>query len=180
MSAPIQNRGNFFNAPGSAAIVLSLAVSACASEQSPTYIGTHLTSDQDRKAILDVLRTYTRAVNTGDQALFESQLLDEKIPFFGLGGTLPPSFEPRLESVQRYASFKQGFPKSGQEFSQRFYNIHIEQDGDLAQASLNFENAPVADSGGANGWKTIQMLKVAGHWKIASELYTVYATKAPG
>jgi len=179
MSAPIQNRRPFFKGLGSVAIVLALAVSACASEQSPTYIGTHITTDQDRQAILDVLNTYTRAVNTGDQALFESQLLDQKIPFFGLGGTLPPSFEPRLASVQDYASFKQGFPKSGQGFNQRFYNIHIEQDGDLAQASLNFENAPIDDSGAANGWKTIQLLKVAGHWKIASEFYTVYDGKAP-
>jgi len=127
---------------------------------------------------LDVLNTYTRAVNTGDQALFESQLLDQQLAFFGLGGKLAPSFEPRSASLQGYAKAQRGFFKSGRRFKQRFYNIHIEQDGDLAQVSLNFENAPVDDSGGSNGWKTIQLLKVAGHWKIASELYTVYDIKA--
>ncbi|WP_242137850.1 nuclear transport factor 2 family protein [Sphingomonas sp. TREG-RG-20F-R18-01] len=178
MSAPIRTWQQFCRGLSSVAIVLAFSASARASEHAPTYVGTHITTQEDRQAILDVLSTYTRAVNAGDEALFESQLLDQQIRFFGFGGTLSPSFEPRLASVQDYASFKRGFPKSGQGVNQRFYNIHIEQDGNLAHASLNFENAPVGDSGGAEGWKTIQLLKVAGHWKIVSEFYTVYDTKA--
>lgn len=179
MSARISTWLKYVKGLVSAATLLAFSTSVLAAEHPPTYVGTHLTTQNDRPAILDVLRTYTRSVNTGDQALVESQLLDEKIAFLGFGGTLSPSFEPRLASVQDYASFKRGFPKRGQGVRQRFYNIHIEQDGDLAHVSLNFENAPVDHRGGANGWKTIQLLKIGGDWKIASEFYTVYAMKAP-
>jgi hypothetical protein len=81
MSEPTQNGRHFFTGLGTIAIMPALAVSARASEQSPTYCGTHITTDRDRRAVLDVLITRTRAVNTGDEALCELPLLDQKVPY---------------------------------------------------------------------------------------------------
>ena len=161
--------------PLAAALVLGL--SGCATGISSHDGKASMTNDADDQAIRQVLDNYTQSVSSGNQALFESQLLDEKIPFFGLGGTLDPDFKPGLASVQDYASFRKGVFESGTKFKQRFFNVKIEHDGDLAQASLNFETIRTESGDGGQGWKTLQLLKVAGHWKIVSEFYTVYDLK---
>lgn len=133
----------------------------------------HMPSEDSRKQIQEVLDNYTKSVTAGDRALFESQLLDEKIPFFGLGEKLSPSFEPSLQSLQGYAGFRKAVFESGKKYSQKFSNINIDQDGDLAQVSLDFETTLVESGKGVHGWKILQLLKIQGHWKIVSELYTV-------
>lgn len=133
----------------------------------------HMPSEDSRKQIQQVLDNYVKSVTAGDRTLFESQLLDENIPFFGLGEKLSPSFKPVSESLQGYAGFRKAVFESGKKYSQRFSNISIEQDGDLAQVSLDFETTLVESGESAQGWKILQLLKVRGHWKIASELYTV-------
>ena len=159
------------------AAALALSLSACAAPVSSHGGNPGMTNDADDQAIRQVLDNYTRSVSSGDQRLFESQLLDERIPFFGLGGRLKPDFVSSLESVQDYAAFRKGVFESGTKFSQRFFDIRIERDGDLAMASLKFETIETASGDGGQGWKTLQLLKVAGHWKIVSEFYTVYELK---
>jgi hypothetical protein len=66
----------------------------------------HIPSKESQQQIQEVLDNYAKSVTTGDRALFESQLLDEKIPFFGLGGKLSPSFKPISQSLQGYAGFR--------------------------------------------------------------------------
>jgi hypothetical protein len=150
-----------------------VALSACAQQSLPAK-DPHTANDADRAAIQEVLDNYTHSVNTGDRALFESQLLEPSIPFFGLRGTLKPSFAPNLGSVQQYAGFRAAIFESGKKYKQRFSNVKIESDGDLAQVSLDFETIDVESGSGGQGWKVIQLLRVAGHWKIASEFYTAY------
>ena len=122
---------------------------------------------EDRRAIETLLSTYTTAVSTKNQALFESLLLNKKIPFSGV-----PTGNQALAAdgaTQNYERFRQGV-FAGAPFQQRFEHVRIQQDGPLAQVSLVFVNS---DSQGSTwGWKTMQLLKVAGHWKIASEFYT--------
>lgn len=55
-------------------------------------------------------------------------------------------------------------------FTQTFKNVNIEQDGNLANVRLVFVNKDARSS--SWGWKTLQLLKVNGTWKIASEFYT--------
>ncbi|WP_442782020.1 nuclear transport factor 2 family protein [Collimonas fungivorans] len=151
-----------------------LGHSAMADDRPPLNGETgHMPSEDGRKQIQEVLDNYAKSVTTGDRALFESQLLDEKIPFFGLGEKLSPSFEPNLQSLQGYAGFRKAVFESGKKYSQKISNIDIKQDGDLAQVSLDFETTLVESGKGVHGWKILQLLKVRGHWKIASELYTV-------
>jgi hypothetical protein len=58
----------------------------------------------------------------------------------------------------------------GRPFTQRFQQVRIEQDGALANVRLVFVNS--AADGQSWGWKTLQLVKAGGRWKIASEFYT--------
>ena len=99
--------------------------------------------------------------------MFESLLLDKDIPFSGIGAT-DRSGGARVVTAN-YDSFRKGVFQ-GPPFTQRFQDVHIDQDGRLASVSLVFVNT-AADST-SWGWKTLQLLKVGGRWKIASEFYT--------
>ena len=105
-----------------------------------------------------------------DEAGFRALLLDEKIPFAAVAASTTSDSPPDL---RRYEDFRQAVFVSGQRYQEKFYNVRIEQHGPLAQVSLNFltERVP-ANEKPAPGWKVLQLVKVGGHWKIASALYT--------
>ena len=121
----------------------------------------------DRHAIEVLLDTYTRAVSTKDEALFETLLLNTSIPFSGVGPAGVSNNTPG--ATDQYRAFREGV-FGGSPFTQRFQDIHIDQDGPLASVSLVFVNTSA--KGSSWGWKTMQLLKLAGRWKIASEFYT--------
>jgi hypothetical protein len=121
----------------------------------------------DRAAIEALLATYATSVSTKNEALFESLLLSKAIPFSGVGA-IDQSSAAGLATAN-YASFREGVFK-GAPFTQRFQDVHIDQDGRLAAVSLVFVNT--TKDGCSWGWKTLQLLKVNGRWKIASEFYT--------
>jgi len=123
----------------------------------------------DRKAIEALLNTYTEAVSTKNQSLFESILLNKDIPFSDAPSAIKANGAER--GTQRYESFRKAVVE-GPAFIQRFQDVHIQQDGPLANVSLVFVNSSAQGSGW--GWKTLQLLKVDGHWKIASEFYTAH------
>jgi hypothetical protein len=121
----------------------------------------------DRQAIQVLLATYTRAVSTKDRRLFETLLLNQEIPFSSAGAAT--SAADRTDGSRNYPSFRKGvFEREA--FTQRFKDIHIEQGGALANVTLVFINNRAGSE--AWGWKTMQLLKIDGHWKIASEFYT--------
>jgi hypothetical protein len=121
----------------------------------------------DRKAIEALLKTYTTAVSTKNQKLFETILLNKDIPFSGATSAIGTNGS--APSTQHYESFRKGVFE-GAPFTQRFQDVHIAQDGPLANVSLVFVNTSA--QGSSWGWKTLQLLKVGGQWKIASEFYT--------
>jgi hypothetical protein len=121
----------------------------------------------DRKAIEELLDTYTKAVSSKNQALFETLLLNKEIPFSDATSAVKANGAD--DGSQHYEMFRKGVFE-GPAFTQRFEHIHIEQDGPLADVTLVFVNT---SAGGSSwGWKTLQLLKVGGRWKIASEFYT--------
>jgi ketosteroid isomerase-like protein len=123
----------------------------------------------DRKAIEALLDTYTRAVSAKDEALFETILLNKDITFSDAASAAKADGAPH--AAERYDSFRKGVFE-GPSFTQRFRDVHIDQDGALANVTLVFVNTSPRGSGW--GWKTLQLLKVDGRWKIASELYTAH------
>jgi hypothetical protein len=119
----------------------------------------------DRTAIETLLATYAHAVSTKNQALFEALLLDKTIPFSAVSASGPVS----RAGISNYESFRKGVFE-GAPFTQTFRNIRVEQDENLATVTLVFINK--RPQGESWGWKTLQLLKVSGTWKIASEFYT--------
>jgi len=124
----------------------------------------------DRRAIEALLGAYTKAVSTKDRALFETLLLNKSIPFSP--ASLAIRARGAVQGAQNYQAFAKGV-FAGPPFQQRFQDVHILQDGPLAQVSLVFVNT--STTGTSWGWKTMQLLKLDGRWKIASEFYTGHA-----
>ncbi|MGH7083798.1 MAG: nuclear transport factor 2 family protein [Acetobacteraceae bacterium] len=156
--------------PQLAATVVASALAAAPGHADP--IPSHFESTgEDLKAINTLLANYTKAVSTKDQTLFETLLLDPSIPFASIpaAGKTGADHETRKYEAFRKAVFE------GEPFTQQFRDVHIEQDGGLANVTLVFENA--RPTGKSWGWKTMHLLKVDGRWKIASEFYSSHAVK---
>jgi hypothetical protein len=147
-----------------AMLALAIAVPACAAMPIPSDFRSR---GPDRAAIQTLLDTYVQAVSTKDQALFETLLLNSSVPFSDTTSAVRAVGAPH--GTENYAQFRSGV-FSGPPFTQRFRNVHVLQDGPLADVTLVFVNSSA--QGHSWGWKTLQLLKVAGHWKISSEFYT--------
>lgn len=153
----------------------TIAVALCAALLAlPAYaepIPSSFTSTgQDRSAIEALLANYTVAVSTKNEAMFRNLLLDTSIPFSSVG-VRDPSHSHWVVTAN-HDSFRTSVFQ-GAAFTQRFKDVHIEQDGRLASVSLVFINT--AANGRNWGGKTLQLLAVGGRWKIASEFYTGHA-----
>lgn len=121
----------------------------------------------DKVAIQALLDTYTAAVSTKNQDLFETLLLNKNIPFSDVFTAVQS--KGAAGGTEHYADFAKSV-FAGPPFKQRFQDVHIAQDGSLAEVSLVFVNTDTR--GSTWGWKTMQLLKIAGEWKIAAEFYT--------
>jgi hypothetical protein len=151
-------------------LALSVTSMQTHAETPPAAGSHHVSTTVDRAAIAAVLDRYTQCVTTGDEAGFRALLLDDDIPF----SAVSPASTARdvtSTSVRRYVDFRDAVFRSGQHFRQSFSNVRIEQDGPLAQASLDFVTRRGDD--GSVGWKVLQLVKTADGWKIASEFFTV-------
>jgi hypothetical protein len=94
-------------------------------------------------------------------------LLNKAIPFSAAAAAIKGGL---AEAGNRnYEAFRRGVFQ-GPPFTQTFRDITIRQDGPLADVSLVFVNS--TPRGSSWGWKTMQLLKIEGHWKIASEFFT--------
>ena len=146
-----------------------------ASFDSASYIlhfrGNHVENEADHRAINALLKSYTESVEQGDRERFESLLLHLDIAFSGLR-TLS-AYEDNAEAVdvRNYPAFRAAIFESGIAFRQQFFNQKIEQDGNLAQVSLDFITTDTSAGKRTGGWKVLQLLKIRGAWKIVSELY---------
>jgi hypothetical protein len=142
-------------------------------ESAPAYLSQHRINPDDLHAIEKLLETYTTSVTNRDQSAFEALLLNEEIPFSSTDELVKPAAGAQSIDTRRYARFRKAVFESAVRYTQHFYNVHIEQDGDLAQVSLDFITKQTDSGRGGFGWKLLQLLKIDGHWKIASEIYTV-------
>jgi hypothetical protein len=123
----------------------------------------------DRQEIQALLDNYTRAVSSKNQKLFESLLLNRNIPFSH--ATSAEKKAVRDNGTHNYEEFRKSVFQ-GPQFTQRFQDVHITQDGKLAAVSLVFVNTSASEA--TWGWKTMQLLKVDGRWRIVSEFYTTH------
>jgi hypothetical protein len=141
----------------------------------PQGLGRHTQTVEDRRAIEEVLATYTRSVTNGDERSFEALLLDENVTFTSTDVLARTNVGATLPNLRHYRDFRHAVFESGQHLQQQFFNVKSQQDGPLAQVSCDFVTVQRDTQHGGYGWKVLQMLKVQGQWKIASELYTAYS-----
>lgn len=151
-----------------AVLAMSVAPAIAAPYRTPVP-ATFESRGDDRQAIATLLDTYTKAVSTKDQALFETLLLNKAIPFTGI--PLSGAGKDATPKTSQYEEFRKGVFE-GDPFTQSFKDIHIKQDGRLAQVSLVFENTSPTEK--SWGWKTMELIKLDGRWKIAAEFFTGY------
>lgn len=162
-------------------LILSSALSLpVAAENAPSFIGKHETSVDDKQAIEHLLATYTQSVTDGNEAAFLGILVDDNVPFMSTDNLDAGKADPQHVETRRFDQFRKSVFHSGRRYEQHFYNVHIDQDGPLAQVSLDFVTTDASSHKGGYGWKTLQLLKVQGKWKIASEFYTAYSLPDQG
>jgi hypothetical protein len=152
------------------ALLLAVIAPAQTNASATPIPASFVSAGDDREAIQALLDTYTTAVSTKNEALFETILVNKDIPFTDVQSAIRASGAQR--GTEHYESFRKGVFE-GPAFTQRFENVHVEQDGPLAAVSLVFVNSSA--KGSSWGWKTLQLLKVSGQWKIASEFFTGHA-----
>lgn len=129
-------------------------------------------SDPEQTAIEQVLTNYRTAVNTGDEALFSTTLLDDDLPFTGVTERTESQGVANSAALRDVASFRRGIFHSGQAYEQSFDHMEIVRHDGLAQASFHWVTRLKDKQGGGEGWKAITLLKIKGQWKIAAEFYT--------
>jgi hypothetical protein len=151
---------------------MTTLLGAAPREAAPAYLSRHQTNADDTREIEKLLETYTTSVTNADQAAFEALLLNEEIPFSSTDELVTPRAGGQSIDTRRYQKFRKAVFDGSVRYTQRFYNVHIQQDGDLAQVSLDFITKETSSGRGAFGWKSLQLLKSQGRWKIASEIYT--------
>jgi ketosteroid isomerase-like protein len=135
-------------------------------------------SAPDRAAIEQVLNNYTTAVTNGDEALFMTILLDDQIPFFAAGDVATQPLALKSADTHAFAAFKRAVFHSNTRLHQTFDHVSIEQDKSLACVRLHFITRVVSSGAAAEGWKTLQLLKLGDQWKIAGEFYTVRSQRS--
>ena len=138
------------------------------------FAGHHEAGAEDRVAIERLLDAYRAAVKQGDEAGFAALLLNDRVPFLTVEAAGLDKATAKDVDTRRYADFRHAVFGSGRHYEQRFDNVRILQDGALAQVSLDFVTVAAGTDSGGYGWKTLELLKVAGGWRIASEFYTAY------
>lgn len=136
------------------------------------FLRDHCTDNVDIQAIHKVLERYTAAVGDRDSKEFENLLLDLQVPFASAQRFAESLSNGQPLEIRRYPEFRAAMFEADVGYSQTFHNVEIRMDGVLAQVCLDFVTTPNVGAGGRYGWKTLQLLKVYGQWKIASEFYT--------
>ena len=124
----------------------------------------------DDASIRALLDAYTGAVTRKDPAAFEALLLDERIPFSYVDAG--KGLQDKGVDLRGYPGFRQAVFGGTGRFSQTFDHVRIERDGALAAVTLHFQTRSVPGPDVFEGFKTLQLVKVGGSWKIASELFT--------
>ena len=161
-----------------ASLIAGTSAAAVAVPAPPPSFGGHEARPEDDAAIRQLLDSYRAAVKAGDEQAFAALLLNEHVPFTGVPSTALGKADAGGVDIQRYADFRSAIFGSAKRYEQRFDHVRILQDGALAQVSLDFVTVDAGTDSGGYGWKTLELLKVGGRWRIASEFYTGYPLPA--
>jgi ketosteroid isomerase-like protein len=160
--------------------ILLCGAAAAATSNAPAYIGRHTTTLQDTQAINKVIEDFQVAIKTRNPKLLSTLVLNSNILFDAPGSPEDIAYAHDKHDVTYdglraggYTSFARFIATAKEAIEEKFYNIKITQDGNVAWVMFDYEF--VVDGKTQNyGVETWQMMKVAGdQWKIASVMWTM-------
>jgi hypothetical protein len=161
-------------------LLLSSLCGAADAGDAPQYIGRHGSSPEDGKAIGKVVEDFRLAIKTKNPRLLSTLVLNSSILF---DAPAPPD---AIASVREksdasfngiraggYRDFATFLGTTKNEVEEKFYNVKITQDRNVAWVMFDYE---FLINGRAQnyGVETWQMMKVeGGEWKILSVVWTM-------
>jgi ketosteroid isomerase-like protein len=164
-----------------AALAAIFVIASAGAAEPPSYIGHTTSTPEDTQAIRKVIDDFQGAIKTKNVQLLSSLMLDEDL----LWASPPPPERLREARDKMGANFKgippgmfRGFSKfiaeSKVPVEERFYNVRITQDANVAWVMFDYEF--VMDNRPTNhGIETWQMMKGPdGTWKIASVFWSTH------
>jgi hypothetical protein len=164
-----------------------LCAAACATESAaPAYIGRHTSTPQDTQAINRVIDDFQVAIKTKNTRLLSSLVLNSNILFDAPGSpkdiaSAHEKYDTTYDGLRAggYGNFARFIGSSKEAVEEKFYNVKITQDLNVAWVMFDYEF--LVDGKAQNyGVETWQMMKVADDkWKIASVMWTMNRVPAP-
>lgn len=162
------------------AVASTLMCGAVSAADVPAYIGRHVSTVQDTQEINKVIADFQTAIKTHDRKLLSTLVLNSNIPF-------DSPMSPEDIAVVRdkidvtsdgtraggYVGFANFIGSEKEAIEEKFYNIKITQDGNVAWVMFDYEfiRAGKSQNYGAETW---QMMKsVDNKWKIVSVMWTM-------
>lgn len=166
----------------SACAVASLLLCGAASAADvPAYIGKHVTTAADTKAINKVIEDFQTAVKTKDSKLLSTLVMNSKILFE------TPYHPTDIVDVRDkqdvtfdglrtggYNDFSRFIGTAKESIEEKFYNVKITQDDNLAWVMFDYEfvRAGKTQNYGVETWQMIKA--VDNKWKIVSVMWTMH------
>lgn len=167
-------------------VALCAGVAAVATgAEVPAYIGKHVASAADTAAINAVVNQFQTAIKSHDAKLLSSLVLNSNILF---DAPAPPAaiavvrgrVDVTYDGLRAggFNQFSRFIGESKDALEEKFYNVQITQDGNVAWVMFDYEfvsNGKVSNY----GVETWQMMQNAdGQWKIASVMWSM--NRLPG
>lgn len=162
------------------ACTLLLGGHAAAADNPPSYIGKYTSTPQDTAAINKVIEDFKSAIKNKDAKLLSTLVLNSSILF---DAPLDPEGIVRVRGKSDvnfnglrssgYSDFARFIVTSKEPVEEKFYNVKITQDKNVAWVMFDYEFV-VGGKTQNYGIETWQMMKVADNsWKIASVMWTM-------
>jgi hypothetical protein len=151
-----------------------------AAADAPAHIGRRTSTPHDTQAINKVIEDFKVGITTRNTKLLSGLLLNSNILFDAPGSPRDIAFAHDKYDVTYdglraggYAEFARFLETSKGAVEEKFYNVKITQDANVAWVMFDYEF--LVDGKAQNyGVETWQMMKVAeGKWKIASVMWTM-------
>jgi len=155
------------------------AAAADSPAATPAHIGRHTSTPEDQREIAQVVADFQASIKKKDSRLLSSLMLNPDIPFVS---PAPPEgirkmrelLHPGADGLRAGAfyEFARMVRDSKEPLEERFYNVKITQDRNVAWVMFDYEFVEDGKVGNY-GIETWQMMKNGeGRWKIASVWWT--------
>lgn len=179
-SSPVSNLPGIRAALFASMLLLASLCGAAQADGMPSYIGRHGSSSEDTRAIEKVVEDFRSAIKTRNPRLLSTLVLNSAILF---DTPTPPDAIAKVRETSDvtfngirssgYRDFATFLGTTKNEIEEKFYNVKITQDNNVAWVMFDYEFL-INGKAQNYGVETWQMMKVPeGGWKIVSVVWTM-------